>query len=229
MQDELFIASKGRVFEFHRALKKHNLNIKFAANARVDIFDQELALCLKECGCQFLNFGMESSDQKVLDLMNKKTTVEQNIKAAVLTKKVGIGLGLNFIWGNIGDSEESLRNNVKLIKEYNTYDQLRTIRPVTPYPGCDLYYEALRKEYLSGPDDFFNKFKNSDLLLVNFTDIPDKAFYKFLFEANKELILDHFAHTTKDMERAYALINNFHSLYFENKATFRGARHYDAA
>jgi radical SAM superfamily enzyme YgiQ (UPF0313 family) len=229
MQDELFIASKKRIFEFHDALKKNNLTIKFASNARVDIFDEELASCLKECGCQFLNFGMESSDQSVLNLMNKNTTVEENIKASVITKKVDIGLGLNFIWGNIGDTEESLKNNVKLIKEYNTYDQLRTIRPVTPYPGCDLYYEAIKRGLLSGPEDFFNKFKNSDLLLVNFTDIPENEFYKMLFEANKELILDHYQHTTKDMNQARALINGFHDLYCGNKIKFRGARHYDAA
>ena len=228
-QDELFIASKKRIFEFHTALKKNNLTIKFECNARVDIFDEELATCLKECGCQFLNFGMESSDQKVLNLMNKNTTVEQNIKAAEITKRAGIKLGLNFIWGNIGDTEESLKNNVKLIKKYNTYDYLRTTRPVTPYPGCDLYYEAIRRGLLNGPEDFFNRFKNSDLLLVNFTDIPEKEFYRMLFEANRELIIDHYQHTTGNMESAHVLINSFHNLYFGNNLKFRGARHYDAA
>jgi len=52
----------------------------------------------------------------------KNTTVEQNIKAAEIARKVGIGLGLNFIWGNKGDTEESLRKNMELIKTYNTYD-----------------------------------------------------------------------------------------------------------
>jgi len=228
-QDELFFASKKRIFEFHNALKKNNLSIKFSCAARVDIIDEELASYLKECGCQFLNFGMESSDQNVLNLMNKKTTVEQNIKAAEITKKAGIGLGLNILWGNMGDTEESLKNNVKFIKEYNSYDQLRTIRPATPYPGCDLYYEAIKRGLFSGPEDFFNKFNNSDLLLVNFTAIPEKEFYKLLFEANKELILDHFSNTTKDMDQANALINDFRYLYFENKTKFRGARHYHAA
>jgi radical SAM superfamily enzyme YgiQ (UPF0313 family) len=229
MQDELFFASKKRIFEFHNALKKNKLNIKFVCEARVNILDEELAYCLKECGCQFLNFGMESSDQNVLNLMNKNTTVQQNIKAAEITRTAGIGLGLNFIWGNIGDTEESLKNNVKFIKQYNSYNQLRTIRPATPYPGCDLYYEAIKRGLLSGPEDFFNKFKNSDLLLVNFTDIPEKEFYRLLHEANKELILDHFSHTTKDMEQAHTLIKDFQNLYFGNKPKFRGARHYNAA
>jgi len=101
-QDELFIFSKKRALDFYQGFKKNNLKIKFYCQARVDIFDEETAICLKESGCQFLNFGMESSDQNVLNLMKKNTTVEQNIKAAEIARKVDIGLGLNFIWGNNG-------------------------------------------------------------------------------------------------------------------------------
>lgn len=224
IEDELFILSKERIRKFRDAIKKAKLKIKFYCQARVDIFDEEIAELLKEAGCQFLNFGMESSDQKVLDLMNKRTTVEQNINAAEITRKMGIGVGLNFIWGNIGDTEHSLKENVELIKNFNTYNQIRTIRPVTPYPGCDLYYEAIKRGLLTGPEDFFNKFKNSDLLTVNFTDIPDERFYELLYEANKDLINDHF-HQAGNMVGANALIDNFYNLYFKG-AQFRGARHY---
>jgi len=224
--DELFNFPKKRIFEFREVLKKNNLKIKFWCQARVDVFDEETAVCLKESGCTFLNFGMESTNQNVLNLMKKNTAVEQNIRAAEIAKKIGIGLGLNFIWGNKGDTEESLRSNVEFIKNYNTYKQIRTIRPVTPYPGSELYYEAIEKGLLAGPEDFFNKFKNSDLLTVNFTDIPKEKFYKLLFEANKELLIDHFMHTTKDMDSANRLIKDFYDLYFKGKINFRGARHY---
>ena len=229
MYDELFVNQKKRIFEFKDELERNDLIIKYACNARVDIFDNEIAECLRESGCQFLNFGMESSDQTVLDNMNKNTTVEENIRAAEITKKYGIGLGLNFIWGNIGDTEDSLKNNIKLIKKYNTYDQLRTIRPVTPYPGCDLYYEAIKRGLLAGPDDFFNKFQNSDLITVNFTGIPIDKCYTLLYEANKDLIIDHYQHTHEPMIEAENLIRSFYELYFEGKIKFRGARHYHRA
>ena len=225
--DELFVSKKERIFEFQDALEHHDLKIKYSCSARVDLFDKELINSLKESGCKFVNFGMESSDQNVLNLMNKNTTIEQNIKAAELTKNAGIGIGLNFIWDNIGDTEESLKNNVKLIKKYNNYDQLRTIRPVTPYPGCDLYYEAINRGLLLGPDDFFNKFKNSDLLTVNFTDLPENKFYQILFEANKELIMDYYIHTSNDMRAASDMVNDFYNLYFKGEIKFRGARHYN--
>lgn len=227
MNDELFVYPKKRIFEFRDELERNDLKIKYDCNARVDVFDEEVAECLKESGCQFLNFGMESSSQNVLDIMHKNTTVDQNIRAAEIVRKVGIGIGLNFIWGNIGDTEESLKNNVRLIKKYNHYDYVRTIRPVTPYPGCELYYKAIELGLLNGPGDFFEKFRNSDLITVNFTEYASDRFYQLLFEANKELILDHFAHTTNDVHAANELINGFHDLYFKGVSKFRGARHFE--
>lgn len=228
INDELFVYPRKRIFDFQNALLDYDLEIKYSCDARVDVFDEEVINALKLSGCQFITFGFESSSQKVLDQMNKNTTVEQNIQAAELTNDMGIGIGLNFLWGNIGDDEESLWNNVKLIKKYNTYYQVRTIRPPGPYPGSDLYYYAINKGLLTGPDDFFNKFKNSDLMVVNFTEIPDHKFYKMLYEANKDLILDHYTHTSKDIKAANQLIKDFYNLYFKGQYNFRGSRHYTA-
>lgn len=224
--DDLFVFSKKHMLNFRDALKKNNIKIKFSGTARVDLIDEELIEILKECGCKFLNLGMESTSQNVLDLMNKRTKVEQNRKAAEIVKKSGIGMALNFLWGNKGDDEKSLKDNVEFIKKYNTYQQIRTIRPVTPYPGCDLYYDAIKRGLLSGPEDFFERFKNSDLLTVNFTNIPEKRFYELLFQANKELISDHFSHTSGDLNQAQDLIDQFFNLYFKGGSKFRGARHY---
>ena len=197
-------------------------------DCRVDLFDEDIAKALKDSGCVFLNIGFESTDQAVLNLLDKRVTVEQNIKAAEIAKRHGIGLGLNFIWGLPGDSEKSLRDNVEFIKKYNQYDYVRTIRPVTPFPGSPLYYEAVRRGILQGPDDFFKRFKNTDLYMVNFMNIPENEIYQMLFEANKDLIMDHYRHTNNDMEAANCLIDQFYNLYFNDDYAFKGARHYDS-
>jgi len=222
--DELSIVSKKQVLEFTKAIKDNELNIMYRMDCRVDLFDEVIAKGLKDSGCVFLNIGFESTDQAVLDLLGKRVTVEQNIKAAEIAKRHGIGVGLNFIWGLPGDSEKSLRDNVEFIKKYNQYDYIRTIRPVTPFPGSPLYYEAIRRGLLKGPDDFFNRFKNSDLYMVNFMGIPENEIYQMLFEVNKDLILDHYRNTNNDMEAANCLIDQFYNLYFNNDYTFRGAR-----
>lgn len=227
-EDELFVLNKKRLIDFRQALEEAHLKIKFSCNARVDIFDREMVEILKSCGCQFINFGFESSSDRVLKLMNKNATVEQNIKALELVKKSGgIGMGLNFIWNNLGDDLETLKKNVELIKKYNTYYQLRTIRPVTPYPGSDLYYKLIEMGKLRGPEDFFKRFKNSDLILINLMDIPAETAYQALLEANTDLILDHFRHQGGDIIEAEDLIRQFADLYSGKIIKFRGARHYD--
>ena len=135
--DELFVSSKNRVKKFAAALKKSGLKVMLNVESRVDVFDEELAEILKDMGCVFVNIGFESTSQQVLDKIGKNVTVEQNHRAAAIAKSMGIGIGLNCIWGEPGDDEKSLWGNVEFIMKYNLYDQIRTIRPVTPYPGCD--------------------------------------------------------------------------------------------
>ncbi len=227
MTDELFVLSKARIKKFRDELAKRNLKISYWCNSRVNIIDEELLILLKESGCKFINYGFETMDQTVLDGINKNTTVEQNINAAELTNKCGIQMGLNFIWGMPYDSAKSLRDNVEFIEKYNGYEQLRTIRPVTPYPGCPLYYKAIEDGKLDGPEDFFKKFINSDLIMVNFTDMDLKDMYSVLLECNEDLIYDHYLNTTGNCLDGYDLVNQFRDLYSGKITKFRGARKYE--
>ena len=135
-------------------------------------------------------------------------------------------MGLNFIWNNLGDNEDTLRKNVELIKKYNTYYQCRTIRPVTPYPGSDLYYHLIKEGKIKGPADFFERFINSDLILINLMGLSDEKAYELLLEANTDLILDHYNNTNGDLDEAHKLIQQFTDLYLGEITDFRGSRHY---
>jgi len=219
MQDELFVSSKKRMVEFAEALQRENIKIKYACDSRVNIISEELLDILKSSGCKYLDYGFESMDDNVLKIMKKGQTAQQNYNAAELTRKAGIPFNMNILWGNIGDTPETLDKSLEFIKEFDTCDNIRTIRPPTPYPGCELYDYAIKNGMLKGADDFFNKFTNSDRLTVNFTDMADDEFYALLYNANSFLVNRY--HRSK----AKSLSNSFHNLYFNNHP-FRGARHY---
>ena len=225
--DELFLVSEKRQLAFENTLRKEKLDIKYTINARTDIFNKRIAKSLKDSGCIFVNVGFESSKQEVLDEMKKNTTIEQNIGVLNICKKEELDMGINFIWGYSKDSYESLMNNVELTKRFTQYKRVRTIRPVTPYPGSELYYIDISKKLLEGPDDFFNKFENSDLIAVNRTRYPLKICYKWLLEANSDLIFDHYKNTDGNMEEARNKIQSFADLYSGKNKTFRGLRHYE--
>ena len=226
--DELAVISKKQILNLTKAISSHLPGIHYRMDCRVSVFDDDIADALKKSGCVFLNIGFESSSQIVLDQMNKRATVEQNINAAELAIKYGIGIGLNVLWGMPGDDEESLRGNAEFIKKYNQYDQIRTIRPVSPYPGSPLYYQAIAEKKLTGPQDFFDKFKNADRYMVNFTNLNNNEIYSLLSEVNKDLIFDHFKNTSGDMEKAQFLVDELLKVYADENYIYTGPRHYNS-
>src|SRR3972149_7871901 len=140
--------------------------------------------------------------------MKKGLTTEQIINGIEATLNAGISPGFNIIFGNIGDNKETIKKGVDFLLKYDDGAQMRTIRPVTPYPGSPLYYYAIEKGLLKDCEDFYeNKHTNSDLLAVNFTDMSDDEFHQCLLEANTRLVTNYFhkklSTTLEEAKRLY--------------------------
>lgn len=87
---------------------------------------------MKEAGCVFINYGIESMDNATLQLMHKYLDTDTIIKGIENTIEVGISPGLNIIYGNVGEPLSELVKDVEFLLKYDDHAQLRTIRPVTP-------------------------------------------------------------------------------------------------
>jgi radical SAM superfamily enzyme YgiQ (UPF0313 family) len=158
-------------------------------------------------------------DDTVLKNMRKGLRIKQVIKGIETTLDARISPGLNIIWGNIGDNKETLNKGVEFLLKYDDCAQLRTIRPVTPYPGSPLYHYAIEQGLLKDCEDFYeNKHKNSDLVTVNFTDMSDDEFHKCLLEANTRLLTNYY------QKKMNSSIKQTKELYLKRDASFRGYR-----
>lgn len=217
--DELLVSSLERATEMCEKFIKAELNIKWDCNGRLNYAKPDLLRLMKEAGCVFINYGIESMDDQALRNMNKALTTTQIIEGIENTLAAGISPGFNIIWGNIGETKESLKKGVDFLLKYDDHSQMRTIRPVTPYPGCPLYYHAIEKGLLKSCEDFYeNKHLNSDLLAVNFTELSDEEFHEALYEANCILLKSYYE---KTLQGALATA---HALYFDKNIGFRGFR-----
>lgn len=217
--DELLMSSIERTVELCEAFIKAKLGIKWDCNGRLNFAKPEVLRLMKEAGCVFINYGIEAMDDQVLKNMNKNLTVKQIITGIENSLACGISPGFNIIFGNIGDTKETLRKGVEFLLKYDDHAQLRTIRPVTPYPGSPLYDYAIEKGLLKDVEDFYeNKHINSDLLSVNFTDMTDEEFHQCLFEANSVLVKNYF-------DKKIASYNEqMGQLYLKKDSSFRGFR-----
>ncbi len=217
--DELLMSSVKRVVSLCEDFIKAQLNIKWDCNGRLNYATPEVLQLMKKAGCVFINYGIEAMDDQVLKNMNKALTTKQIIKGIEATLDAGISPGFNIIFGNIGDAKETLNKGVEFLLKYDDGAQMRTIRPVTPYPGSPLYYYAIEKGLLKDCEDFYeDKHINSDLLSINFTNMSDEEFHQCLLDANIKLISKYFN------KKLSAVIEDAKKLYLSRDASFRGFR-----
>jgi radical SAM superfamily enzyme YgiQ (UPF0313 family) len=216
--DELVMAGEERTEELCKAFIKHRPGFKWLANGRLNYAKPAMLRLMKEAGCVFVNYGIESCDDLVLRNMNKALTYKQIIHGVEATIAEGLTPGLNMLWGNIGDNADTLRKATDFLLRYDNGAQLRAIKPVTPYPGSELYYQAIEASMISGVEDFYCKHVNSDLASVQFTGLSNEEFHHHLYTANHQLLENYFFHKKSNA------IKQAHDLYINGDASFRGWR-----
>lgn len=218
--DELLMSSVERTASLCEALIKSALKIKWYCSGRLNYAKPELLKLMKRAGCVYISYGIEAMDNEVLKKMKKGLTTNIITEGIVETLKAGISPGFNIIFGNIGDNKETLNKGVEFLIKHDDGADLRTIRPVTPYPGSPLYYYAIEKGLLRDCVDFYeDKHVNSDILAVNFTELSDDEFTMALWEANDRLIKNYYKN------KLALVLDETKKLYGEKDATFRGYRH----
>ena len=217
--DELLMSSEKRAASLCEAFIKADLGVKWDCNGRLNYAKPEILKLMKQSGCVFINYGIEAMDDQILKNMNKALTTKMIINGIEATLAAGISPGYNILFGNIGENRETLQKGVEFLLKYDDGAQMRTIRPVTPYPGSPLYDLAIEKGLVRDCEDFYeNKHTNSDLLAVNFTDMTDEEFHQSLCDANTMLLTNYF------QKKLASMIAQTRKLYLEKDATFRGYR-----
>jgi radical SAM superfamily enzyme YgiQ (UPF0313 family) len=217
--DELLMSSAERTAELCERFTASGLKFHWSCNGRLNYANRDVLELMRKSGCVFINYGIESVDDTALKNMNKALSVAQIIEGVENTLASGISPGLNIIFGNIGEDLDCLKKDVEFLLKYDDHSQLRTIRPVTPYPGSPLFDYAVERGLLEGVEDFYErKHVNSDLLTVNFTKLSDSEYYEALHRANG-ILLD--AYVGFQSEANMRIIEN---LYHKKDAGFRGFR-----
>jgi anaerobic magnesium-protoporphyrin IX monomethyl ester cyclase len=115
--DNNFLANKKRAEEIMDRIIENRLKINmWIMGARVDSAERRLFEKMRDAGVRFICFGIESGNQDVLNLYNKKTTLKQITKAIRLSKEMGFFTSGNFIIGATIETKEHIENTIKFAK-----------------------------------------------------------------------------------------------------------------
>lgn len=168
-QDEYFFGTKKRIISFCEAILKRKMHFNWSCNFRVEMADKELFKLMKKAGCVQVSYGIESGSQKMLDLMNKKTTVEKNERALRIPRESGLYVGCNMIIGYPGETQETIKESEELLHRAKSHGSFHLIQA---YPGTVLWDYAIKNGFIKDEIEYFRRTFDVSHLPVNYTDLP---------------------------------------------------------
>jgi len=173
MCDDIFGLRPGWVNEFADLIEKENLHFKFKIQSRADLLLQEnYVKALARAGCENSWMGAESGSQKILDAMDKGTTVEQIASATRLLRQHGIRPSFFIQFGYPGETKEDIEMTIRMINHLLP-DSLG-ISVSYPLPGT-VFYDRVKSELKEKTN-----WTDSDELKLMFHNTYPPAFYKQL-------------------------------------------------
>lgn len=135
--DDVFTMKKERVVGICKEINQRGLNFNWECLGRVDALDYSTALEMKEAGCSRIFFGIESGNDQILELMNKKITTDEARNAVEVAHRAGLQVGAFFILCYPGDTNDTVLNTLHFATSL-PLDYLGLSMPY-PLPGTSLY------------------------------------------------------------------------------------------
>jgi anaerobic magnesium-protoporphyrin IX monomethyl ester cyclase len=143
--DDNFAVDKKRTLALCAEFVKRGYPDKFSwwSEARVDVLDEEVLSAMKRAGCTIISLGLESGNQRLLDLIKKNITLEQTRRTVELIHKVGIKSRASFILGLPTETREESLKTIEFAYSL-PLDQVR-FSIATPFPGTELWDIAVHE------------------------------------------------------------------------------------
>lgn len=168
--DDTFTLNKTRVINFCNLLISEKLEIEWTCFARIDTMDKEILQIMKKAGCYQVMYGVENFDQNILDSLAKGISVEKIEEIIKLTRKVGIITRVSVMVGNINDTWDTYKANIKALKKLKPDILVSSI--FTPIPGSQLYTWAEENDRILTKD--WSKFAgNNSVMKLNYLSQPE--------------------------------------------------------
>lgn len=114
IEDDNFLLSKRRTIDICQGIIKQSLNIGWSCLGRANEVDEQVLPLMKKAGCKTIYVGIESGSARILDLINKKLSIEDIKKGVKLINKHGINVTGSFILGVPTETKGDVERTINL-------------------------------------------------------------------------------------------------------------------
>jgi anaerobic magnesium-protoporphyrin IX monomethyl ester cyclase len=148
--DEYPTFDRQRWVELLNLLIEREVGMEILMETRVDdvVRDEDIMNLYKKAGISHIYVGVESVNQKNLDIFKKNVRVEQSKKALEIINEADIISETSVVVGMPDETKESIQFTLDLVKHYDP--DMAFFLPIAPWPYADVYQEL--KPYIITQD-----------------------------------------------------------------------------
>jgi anaerobic magnesium-protoporphyrin IX monomethyl ester cyclase len=144
--EDSFDTDKSRVKEFCNLMMSSKAKVNWSHFSNIIYCDESMLRLEKAANCKYVEYGVESGSDRILQLINKRQNVAQIKEAFQICKRVGIKSAALFMIGYPSETKEELKETIDLVEGLPAHILIGTI--YRPYPGTPLYdYCAKNKNF----------------------------------------------------------------------------------
>lgn len=151
-KDDIFTVHRERTLELCDAIRARGLRLSWTAQTRADCVDERLLRAMRAAGCCTISMGIEAGSARILEVLRKKETVEDAIRAADAARAAGLYLVNFFLLGNPTETMDEMLETLALAKRLDP--DIMQVGFFTPYPGSPYYEETYRERDDHAPEEF---------------------------------------------------------------------------
>lgn len=156
----------------------YNKEILFSCNMRFDYLNAGVTKLMKKAGFRKIKAGLESANQKTLDLLNKGIKVQDIKSGCENAGKAGIDVHLTVMVGYPWETREDTKRTIKMARRLMAkgYAEMLQSTVVIPYPGTPLFKMALEKNWFNFDPYEYERYDMREAVLKTPDMSPDEIF-----------------------------------------------------
>jgi|GEM_PF-899341 anaerobic magnesium-protoporphyrin IX monomethyl ester cyclase len=162
IQDDLFVLDLRRFVRICELLKSHGLRdrLSFSFAVRANLVSDAFCETLRNMNIRSVYFGAESASDRILRILGKRTTAEQNQKALDTLHRHGIHCVCSFVVGVPSETEAEVRATYEFLLRNSEEGKIGLGAPVNilmPLPGTAMWELAVQKGIIRLEDFDWNR------------------------------------------------------------------------
>ncbi len=152
----------------------------WSAAVRTDLFGNpkipyekrlEVAHKFKQAGCVALGYSLESGNQQILELMNKRIRADWFAEQVAILREAGITSNTSVVFGYPIETRDTIRETFAMCESVGVYPSVGFLLPL---PDTGMYTYALENGHIRDENAFLDSITERQDICLNMTQMQDQ-------------------------------------------------------